>query len=348
MIDDETTDEVPNEQSDLRDTLDEAFEAAETAEETPAEEPTEEPAETPEETPEEEPAEEPDPTEEASTESEDQPVAAKSQYKAPIGWSPKSREHWSKLPEDIQRSISDREAEVARTIHGTLDARKTHEFLSNLSSSYAPVLAAEGANSPAEAIESLFKTVSELRLGSPQQKAVKVAEIIGQYGVDVGQLDSVLSGQVQTSPQNELETMMDAKLAPMNEVLEQLGRLQQGQQVSKQNSANDAVVEFGKDAEFLNDVRTDMADLLDLAAGQGRDMGLQEAYDKACSMRPEIASVLDNRKATQELVSAKRKVAGKRNAASQIGGDSPGANGSGGDMNLRDQISSIWNDYEDT
>jgi len=279
-------------------------------------------------------------------------IVAKSNHKVPAGWDAKSREHWDKIPEEVQAQIAAREDEVARTIHGTLDARKTHEFLSNLSSNYAPVLAAEGVSSPVEAIEGLFKTVSVLRLGSPQQKASQLADIIGTYGIDIGMLDSALSGQGFTNDPNgagnaNMEHLIDQKMAPINEVLQRIGQVEQNNASNRQGVADQEVVDFAKDAEFLNDVRSDMADLLDMASARGQDMTLKEAYDKCCAMRPEIQSVLSDRSANQELLDGKERAAKKLNAGSSIRGAGGNSSGKGGDMSLRDQISSIWNDYEE-
>lgn len=296
---------------------------------------------------------EPEPGAEPTPEPE--PIAAKGKgkFKAPVGWDAEAREHWEKIPENIQKEIAAREDEVARTIHGTLDARKTHEWLSHLSDSYAPVLAAEGVDSPAQAIEGLFKTVAELRLGSPQQKAAKVAEIISTYGIDIPTLDTVLSGQVPATGEGggnggvdpNLEHMIDTKLAPIHQVFKQLEDMQAGQAEGRQTAANEAVGVFSEDAEFINDVRMDMADLLDLADKNGRQLSLQQAYDKACALNPEVTKVLDERKATQALLDKKKKAVEKLNAGSSIAGAGAAGAGGEGDLSLRDQISSIWDTY---
>lgn len=275
-----------------------------------------------------------------------------SAHKAPAGWNAESKEHWGKIPEGVQAQIAAREDEVARTIHGTLDARRTHEYLSKLSDSYAPVLAAEGVSSPVEAIEGLFKTVSVLRLGSPQQKATQLANIIGTYGIDVGMLDSALSGQGFTNDGTggknaDIEHLINTKMQPMNDLMASLNQIQGNAANTRQENANNEVMAFagGEGGEFLNDVRNDMADLLDIASNQGREMTLKEAYDKCCSMNPGIQKVLADRAANTALIDGKRKVVGKLNAGSSIRGNGAPGPGKAGDVSLRDQISSIWDEY---
>jgi len=365
------SDDNDNETSDLRDALTEAVGKVETAnEETlgmaeasdgavplpegdkPDDTPTpDEDKDKPEET--ETPEGDEDVTDIPKSKEGDKPEAkAAGKYKVPVGWNATSKEHWSKIPEGVQKQIVAREDEVARTIHGTLDARKTHEWLSNLSNSYAPVLAAEGVGSPAEAIEGLFKTVSELRLGSPVQKAAKIAEIINTYGIDIPTLDTVLSGQAPAAGAEgggvdpNIEHLINEKMAPFNQVLTHLNTMQQGQVEGRQKAANDAVTTFSEDAEFINDVRDDMADLLDLADKHGRQLSLQEAYTKACSLNPEVSKVIAERGEKEALLEKKKKAVDKINAGSSIRGQgAAGAGSADQNMSLRDQISSIWDSY---
>ena len=49
-----------------------------------------------------------------------------------------------------------------------------------------------------------------------------------------------------------------------------------------QDTAPKHVPDFAAGNEFLADVRLDMADLIDMAAKQGRPLNLQQAYDRAC------------------------------------------------------------------
>ena len=267
--------------------------------------------------------------------------------KAPIGWTPAALEDCDKVHKNVQEQIHKREQEIATTMQGTGEARKTHDHLNNLANSFAPIMAAEGANTPMEAIEGLFKTVAELRMGSPVQKAQKMAALIGHYGIDIEALDSALTGQMPADPQmSGMESMIDQKLAPINQVMEQLGQLQaQGQQTNQTNAATE-VTDFAKNAEFLNDVRVDMADLIDMASNQGRNMPLEEAYNKACAMHPEISKVLDSRKAAEAITNANTSAADKANAASSISGKRSGVTSKPGGLSMHDQISDAWDEAQ--
>jgi hypothetical protein len=62
--------------------------------------------------------------------------------KAPLGWSPKAREQWNGVNQEVQREVLAREKHMEETMANTSDARKAHEWFGNLAQSYAPVMAA--------------------------------------------------------------------------------------------------------------------------------------------------------------------------------------------------------------
>jgi hypothetical protein len=265
--------------------------------------------------------------------------------KAPVDWSPKQRESWSKIPRPIQDKIVAREQEMAQAMQGTGEARKTHDQFSQLAQAYAPIIASEGASSPMQAVEGMFKAVAHLRMGSPADKAQQIAGMIKHYGVDIQTLDDVLVGQTpQARPNAEMEQMLDQRMAPINQVMQQLSQMQANKQQQTQQAAVGSVQEFSKNAEFLGDVRMDMADLIDMAAKQGRTLTLQDAYDRACTLNPEISNVLDQRKEKERIMGSNSSIANKRNAASTLNGRQSGGGGAMNGLSLRDTIASAWDD----
>jgi len=266
--------------------------------------------------------------------------------KAPMDWSPEQREDWSKVPTHLQEKITEREQHMAQAMQGMSEARATHDQLTKLSQSYAPVIAAEGATSPMQAIETLFQTTALLQNGSQQQKAEMMAELINHYGVDIGALDNTLVGQPQAPEQaqnSQMEQMLNQRLAPLDNMMQQMNQHQASQQQATQQAANVSVQEFSQKAEFLSDVRADMADLIDMAHKQGRDMQLPEAYQKACSLNPQIVSIMQKRHAQKELAGNNSNLASKREAASSLNGRMSGSGNAGdGGLSLHDTIAGAW------
>jgi hypothetical protein len=269
---------------------------------------------------------------------------ASDSMKAPVDWSPQEREQWSKIPRNLQEKITGREKEMATQMAGTAQARQTHDYMQQLGQSYASVLAAEGAQSPLHAVKGLFDTVASLRMGTPQDKATKMAQMIQHYGIDIGALDSVLAGQApEVNPNQQMEQMIDQRMAPVNQMLEQQKQQQQHMLQAKQTEANQSVQTFSQQAEFLGDVRMDMADLIDMAAKQGRTLTLQQAYDRACNLNPEISKVMDERKRQESMMGNRQVLGNKRLASSSLNGRQIGTP-SPDNVSMRDAIAGAWDD----
>lgn len=262
---------------------------------------------------------------------------------APIGFSPESREKWKDVPDLIKEQIQKREVEIEAAIANTGEFRRTHTALEKLAQSYAPILAAEGANSPMQAIEGMFRTVAELRVGSPQQVATKMAQLIGHYGVDIEMLDQALSGNpVQSTEMSAMQQMIDSRLAPIQTYMENQKNTTDQEIKSSQVAVNDELQEFSKDAEFLNDVREDMADFIDAASKQGRKMDFREAYDKACVMNVNISKIIGERKSAEALKNSGEKVTEKKNAASSLSSSSGDSSKKKESLSLRGEIEELY------
>lgn len=262
--------------------------------------------------------------------------------KAPVGWNPKAREEWVNVPPEAQQMILEREKEIAITLQQTQQARHTHDAINQLATSFAPIMAAEGVSEPLTAIKGLFETVAQLRVGTPEQKAGKMAQLIQHYGIDVQALDNALVGESGASPDAHIQSLVDQKLGPVNQLLQELqGRGQANQQASMEQ-AQQEVDNF--QGEFLENVRLDMADLIDMAAARGQQMTLQDAYDKAVLLHPEIQEVLDKRASDAALLNQQENLDKKKNASSSIAGEKGGEGGAIGDESLRDTISSAWDE----
>ena len=161
-MNDEEQEDVQDES--LRDTLEAAVEevgaSEEPADEAPAAEEIEEPAV--EATAEAEPAEQP----------------VEGAPKPPVDWDAGLREGWDSLPEGVKKKVLEREKQVNDLMQETAGARRAAGQMNQLFSTYGSLLAAEGASDPLQATATLFQTVSELRMGSPAQKAQKMAQLI--------------------------------------------------------------------------------------------------------------------------------------------------------------------------
>ena len=285
-----------------------------------------------------------EPTAETPAE-ETKAAGANDSIKAPIDWGPKDRESWSKIPRHLQEKVMAREKEVSALMQNTAAARKTHEEFSSLTQRYGSALAGIAGNTPIEVAENLFSTVANLRMGSPIQKAQIIADMISNFGVDINTLDSAIVGQAPPPEQqqnSQLERMLAERLAPFEQMMGQQNAYAQQQKAQQQEAANTEVANFAQNAEFFHDVRMDMADLVDMADRRGYPMTMQEAYDKACALKPEIQAVMAERKHRQSLMAGNNSIASKRLAASSVNGRQIGGGGGSSALSMRDTIASAW------
>jgi hypothetical protein len=190
-------------------------------------------------------------------------------------------------------------------------------------------------------------TASQLTAGSPAKKAEVVRNIINEYGVDITMLDELLSGQpVQDDPNAPLLAAIDERLAPMNDFMGSIGqqRHDQAQEVNQE-----AATELGTfqqtHGEYYEDLREDMADLMEMATNRGRNMSLDEAYNHAANAHPEIGPILKQRAAAEAGKLDPATAAAKRAAASSIRGS---ANSGGGLQAAGDDtraiMTELWDD----
>ena len=267
--------------------------------------------------------------------------------KAPVNWGPKERESWSKVPRDLQEKVMSREKEIATMMQTTADARRTHEDLGQLTQKYGAALSGMGST-PMETIGSLFDTVASLRMGSPIQKAQVVADLISQFGVDINTLDSAIVGAApsqEVQQTSQMEQMLAQRLAPFEAMMGQQNAMVAQQKTQQQETANTEVQNFSQQAEFLNDVRMDMADMIDMAAKRGLDMTLEDAYAKACAINPQISAVMAERAQRETLTGANNTMASKRLAASSVNGRQIGGGG-GKAVSMRGTIEDAWDSQD--
>jgi hypothetical protein len=204
-------------------------------------------------------------------------------------------------------------------------------------------MSADGFRNPMEAVQSYIQVAASLRLGTPAEKAQKLAEMVSHYGVDIQALDSALAGETPQDPQvTQMESLLEQKMAPVNQMMQNLAMMQQQKGVASQQEASQAVQQFSQQAEFLPDVRYMMADMLDLAAKQGREMSMEQAYDLACQMTPQVKSVMDKRAEQEALAGQQQQVAQKRRAASSVVGQGAVSTGGGTPDSISDSLREAW------
>ena len=250
--------------------------------------------------------------------------------RAPASWRPEIREHWGQLPEPVRAEIARREVEVQRTLQESAEARKTVDAVMKTIAPYEAFIKAENSN-PLQAIDNLMSTAARLRTGTAPELAQMVAGIVNQFGVGrfgngfIEALDQALAGQTpQVDPQQAaIEQVLNQRLAPVQQMLTQFQQAQLVQQQQVQERAVNEVADFLSKAEFGEDVREDMADLLETAQRRGQTLSLADAYKKACLMNDNVRAVISQRVKAQSAQQQTQAAQKARSAAVQVSGAAP-------------------------
>ncbi len=254
--------------------------------------------------------------------------AAEEVGEAPRSWKIATREHWSKLPKEVREQIQTRETEITQFIgrHGAAIQHKAQ--FDETVQPFLPFIAAQ-QSTPMKAFHSLMTTAARLTTGAPHAKAQVIAEIIRNYGVDLSTLDEVLSQQLKggppVGPQNS--GMGNQPPAWAQPIFNFMQETQQARQAREERTRQEAAAELAafEKKPFFNDLREDIGLIMERASAKGEVVTIQQAYDKARKMNPEVDKILTQReKAGAANGGTPNPIARARRAASTVQG-APGA-----------------------
>ena len=315
--------------TELREALEAAYDEQE------AEEP-EEKVEEPEEGGSDEDAEEPVGDTPAEPESEErkpapkaaEPEAKEPDIKSPESWKPAVREHWAKLPKEVKEEVQRREREVNQVLQQSAGARKFTEAFSATLRPYEQMLRLENTP-PLAAIDDLFRTSLVLRSGSVAQKAKMVADIVQRFHVPIEDLDKALVGEDIPDENGKLQQMLQQQLAPVTQFMSQVQQMRHTKEQATSKEIDAEIAAFST-KEFFNDVRDTMADILEVAAKHGKELTMQQAYDRAIALDSDIQATLEQRKKTE--------MTQKKRAASTLPSRSTATTGKPSGNSIRDSI----------
>jgi hypothetical protein len=237
-----------------------------------------------------------------------EPVAP---VKAPQSWKPNEREAFAKAPPEVQQAALRREAEITRTLNETAEARKTVEQVQRTLAPYETIARANGMDTMQYA-GSVMQTAAVLHMGSAQQKAALVAQLIGAYGIDVDAVNAVMQGQPPQAHAAPQQPPQDVSRLVQQE-------FQRRAQAASEAQAAQAWEEFqASSPEFLADVKEDMRFILEREGAAGRKMTYQQAYDRAVKLNEDVSAILAQRKAAEAAKAQIASTQRTRAAASSV------------------------------
>lgn len=217
---------------------------------------------------------------------------------APRSWSASEREFFNSLAPEEQKTISEivtrREGDMEKALHSKM------QELGDKSSAY-------------EVFNQVFEPRRNGSPANPQAEAQYLNDVLSTLDFAKSNPEGFLSWFAQQSnidldtfePQDQ--PRVDPALQQTQQMVWQLQNQIAQMQQPPQQDHKATIAEFSKDREFFNDVRSDMADLIEAGAAQT----MEEAYEKAIWSNEDTRKVLLDREAKEK---ANKKVEVAKNA----------------------------------
>lgn len=243
------------------------------------------------------------------------------EFKAPQSWKPAIREHWAKLPPEVQAEVVRREAEAERLARESSEHRKVAQAFQQTLQPYMGMIQAERQD-PVQAVAGLLQTAAALRTAPPAHKAHLVAQIVHGYGIPIDMLDAALAGQAPAQQQGQPQALQHVDPEAIARQAEERVRQSFAQQARQHQmrQADSEIQSFisSGEAEFFDDVRPAMAVLLKAAAEAGIALTIKDAYAQAVSMSPDLKPVLQQRSEAAQRASQVAAAQRAKAAASSV------------------------------
>lgn len=260
-----------------------------------------------------------------STQQEQSPpleqVQEQPEIKAPSSWKTEAKQAYIKAergealtPQEIKILTAEanrRESDFLKGIEEFKGHAHRARAFEQAIAPYAQNIQQLGLDAP-QAIQRLLHADHTLRNSDPVTKAQYLQSLAQQYGVDLN---------LAQQPQN-IDPQTQYLMNQLNELRQTQQMWQNSLQQQEQTKANHELAQFATaDKEHFDAVRNDMADLLE----SGKAQTLQDAYEMAIWMRPDIRQTLIERQQTEARRQQEEQARNQRARAASVSvrGSSP-------------------------
>jgi len=237
-------------------------------------------------------------------------------FKAPQSWRPEVREKWASLPVEVQQEADRLDKEYQKILRDTAQARQMTNTVRETLAPFEGLARANGMDSLKYA-GSVMQTAAALHMGTPQQKAAIVAQLISTYGIDVDGVNAVMQGQ---APAQTQQAMSPEQVQEMARRAYQEER-QKTQMQELTSVAQQALNKTKPGCEFWDDIGEQK--IIELGAffverdpSLAPDVALKNAYDILADKNSQIAGVLKQRR---DAEAAKARIASTQQAKTAAG-----------------------------
>lgn len=247
----------------------------------------------------------------------EEPVEPPVWERPPASWKKDYHEVWQTADPKLKEYAWQREEEMKRGVEPLLTKAQFADQIQQVIEPYQNNLKTLGLEPP-QAIQALMNADNVLRNGTPQQKAQMFATLSQQYGVNLSEI-----GTLQQQPVDPTVSMLQNELYSVkNEVM----TWKQQQEAAQNQALLSEIESFSQKAEFFEDARPTMIQLLNTGMAQN----LEDAYNKAIRLDESLFSKIQQSQQAQ-AEAAKREAANKaakaaKAAAVSVRSSTPGVN----------------------
>lgn len=253
-----------------------------------------------------------------------QATATAPEMKAPQAWRGPAKEVWAQLPEAARVEVLRREKEISTQLTAMGEERKYAQAMRSAVGPFEAQIRAEGST-PERAVASLMQTALALRTAPPAHKAHLVAGMIADFGVPLDALVAALQGHPAPETQQHAAPVDPATIAAQvkQQLVRELGAQRESALVSRYTAQTESFLEsqpvHGLDGtDYGQEIREDMADIIERAAKRGLAITLEQAYSRAAREHPEVSKVLAQREAAAAAAKANASTQRARAASSSV------------------------------
>ena len=239
----------------------------------------------------------------------------------PASWKKDYHEIWQKADPKMQEYAWQREEQMRAGVEPLLSKAQFADAMQEAIQPYMTTIQGLGL-SPDKAVAALMDADHKLRNSDPQTKLAYFQQLAQSYGINLG----AMQGQPGQMPQQTVDPNVWALQNELNKVRGEVMGWKQQQEMVENQSLLSEINQFSLKAEYFEDVRPTMIQLLQSGVAQT----LEDAYDKAVRLDPNLFEQVN--KAQQAEIAAKQakeqnkaaKVA--RAAAVSVRSSTPGVN----------------------
>lgn len=247
--------------------------------------------------------------------------------RAPTSWKGQARSTWNALPLEVRQEVHRIESSMLQQVREHAEIRKEVDYFHTTVAPFVARLQATGMD-PVQAAGKLLQSDYILSSAPKQQRAEYMARLIKDYDIDIEALDNALVGKVASGPPSphDIDSIVQQRV---NQALAPLYQRQQAMQQQTQAQINSEVEQMSLDPRFpyFDEVREEMADLMDMASQRGVQLTLEQAYQRAVTFHPGAQAASQAASQANQAQDANVRAKAALRASSSVGG-APAGNGS--------------------